>query len=110
MGWSQRELASRLGLSPGAVAQWETEAVRPTLANILAMQRLFGGPATGLIGAGRSYPGEVINAEEELLLLSVWRQLDPAQRQVLLHLIEGGLGRQSTEAAPVKPRRGTREV
>ena len=37
MGMSQRDLAARLGLSPGAVALWELGRTNPTMENLLAL-------------------------------------------------------------------------
>ena len=37
MGMSQRDLAARLGLSPGAVALWELGRNNPTMENLLAL-------------------------------------------------------------------------
>lgn len=34
-GFSQRDLANRLGISQASVAQWETGKTMPTLANLI---------------------------------------------------------------------------
>lgn len=79
-GLSQRALAHALKLSQGAIAQWELSATKPTLANLLDMSRLFEAPVNRLVGPGTSYPGEIVEREEELLVLHAFRKLAPAER------------------------------
>ena len=40
-GWSQRDLASKLGLNPASVALWETGANNLSLNSALALADLF---------------------------------------------------------------------
>lgn len=40
-GWTQRELAERLGVSPGAVANWEVGTRTPSLETALRLAALF---------------------------------------------------------------------
>lgn len=41
-GWTQRELAERLGVSPGAVANWEVGIRTPSLRTAKKIAELFG--------------------------------------------------------------------
>ena len=41
-GWSQEELAERLGVSRQAVSKWESGASDPSTANLIALAKLFG--------------------------------------------------------------------
>ena len=41
-GWSQEELAEKLGVSRQAVSKWEGAQATPDLNKLLAMSRLFG--------------------------------------------------------------------
>ena len=41
-GWSQEELASKLGISRQAVSKWESSGSIPDLQRILQMSELFG--------------------------------------------------------------------
>ena len=41
-GWSQEELASKLGVSRQAVSKWESSGSIPDLQRILQMSELFG--------------------------------------------------------------------
>lgn len=40
-GLGQREMANRIGVTPGAVAQWELGQCNPSLANLLALADLL---------------------------------------------------------------------
>ena len=40
-GLGQREVANRIGVTPGAVAQWELGQCNPSLANLLALADLL---------------------------------------------------------------------
>ena len=41
-GWSQEELAEKLGVSRQAVSKWESGASDPSTANLIALAKLFG--------------------------------------------------------------------
>lgn len=49
-GWSQSDLASRLGVTGGAVHQWEIGAVGAREANVVQLEELFG-LASGTLGS-----------------------------------------------------------
>ena len=49
-GLSQRKLAEDIGVSPGAVAQWELGATTPTTANLVALANVLGCSMDALFG------------------------------------------------------------
>lgn len=49
-GMSQRQLANEVGVSPGAVAQWELGATTPTTANLVALANVLGCSMDTLFG------------------------------------------------------------
>lgn len=109
--WSQRDLAKALGVSPGAVGQWENGSTRPSFASLLDMAELFGASLTGLVGPGTSYPGELVEREDELLLLHAWRQLDPQHRAALGEMMRAAVAQRNVVALPASdasPRRRKR--
>ena len=48
-GYSQEELAAKLGLSRQAVSKWESGASDPSTSNLLALARLYGVSAEELL-------------------------------------------------------------
>lgn len=50
VGISQREVARRLKVTPGAVAKWELGYTQPTMDNILALASLLGCTTDALLG------------------------------------------------------------
>ena len=48
-GWSQEELASKLGVSRQAVSKWENGASDPSTSNLLALAKLYGISAEDLL-------------------------------------------------------------
>ena len=48
-GYSQEELAYKLGVSRQAVSKWETGASDPSTSNLFALARLFGVRAEDLL-------------------------------------------------------------
>ncbi|WP_414653332.1 helix-turn-helix domain-containing protein [Geminicoccus sp.] len=87
---SQRDVAKRLGVSPSAVAQWESGNTKPSHDNLTKMAMIFDLDYERLIS---NIPGSnritAQNLEEEALLL-LWRHLTPAARSVLIGLIGAG--------------------
>ena len=57
LGLSQRKLAARLGVSGGAVAQWEGRATKPALLHAKQMFSLFGLPTDLLTLPDAPYSG-----------------------------------------------------
>lgn len=56
-GWSQREVANRLGLSCGSVRNWEKGIRIPALANLEGYAALFGLRLALADASGRTVPG-----------------------------------------------------
>ena len=48
-GWSQEELAEKLGVSRQAVSKWESGASDPSTTNLMALAKLFGVSAEDLL-------------------------------------------------------------
>ena len=47
-GWTQAELAGRLGVTPDLVARWERGDERPTLSKLLDLAKVFGISVTAI--------------------------------------------------------------
>ena len=48
-GWSQEELAGKLGVSRQSVSKWENGIVDPSTSNLLALAKLYGISAEALL-------------------------------------------------------------
>ena len=48
-GWSQEELAMKLGVSRQSVSKWESGASDPSTTNLMALAKLFGTTAEELL-------------------------------------------------------------
>ncbi len=51
-GMTQAELAARLGVSQGAVSQWESGATQPEIKHLVKMSEIFGCSVDELIKKG----------------------------------------------------------
>jgi transcriptional regulator with XRE-family HTH domain len=85
-GWSQNDLASRLGVTGGAVAQWEQGATGPREQNVVQLEELFDTPGQlgWIIGQG---PPPAVHSPEDAI------EADPRipehhKRTLLAHLAE----------------------
>jgi transcriptional regulator with XRE-family HTH domain len=58
-GWSQRELAKRLGSSPSTVERWELGQRQPSALSIEKLAGTFGDESLGLSAESRRRPGKV---------------------------------------------------
>ena len=50
LGWSQVELAKRLGVAKQTVSNWENENIQPSIEMLVRMSRLFGVATDYLLG------------------------------------------------------------
>lgn len=89
LGLTQRALAKALGVSPGAVAQWELGDAKPTLARVMDMCTVFGIAPSSFVGPGGPYAGQLVEDADELSLLMLWRRLKADDRSVVLRLLRG---------------------
>jgi transcriptional regulator with XRE-family HTH domain len=85
---SQRALAARIGVTGGAVAQWEKDETTPTVGNLEAMSRILGFALKGPLMPGRPYSGEFVDDPDELALVHFWRGLKDSQRAVMLGVLK----------------------
>ncbi len=59
LGWSQKDLAERLGLKPQAISQWELGKTSPTAARLEEVARAFGVTMAEFYAAGDTGDPEV---------------------------------------------------
>lgn len=97
LGLSQRALAKRIGVSPSAVAQWETGDTAPGADNLLILMSLFS--AVGV----RLSDGPIGSNEEELLAL--WREMTPDAQAHMLAMVRSVASLQASRAPTPAPGR-----
>lgn len=100
MGVSQEEFAARLGVSRGAVAQWEMEkGTTPSVRNLEQVAvhsgvsfewlatgrgpRIFGEP---MVNEPQATYGAALSTDEQLVLAAM-RRMEPVRRSGLVNLV-----------------------
>lgn len=86
-GWTLRTLAKALGVSHGAVAQWESGTTTPGFARLIDICNVFGLSVETFLGPGSPYAGQIVQDAEELALLTAYRQLSRDERDVVLRML-----------------------
>jgi len=99
-GLSQRELGERLGISSGAVGQWEIGRTPPTMENLDALCGVLDVSRDWLMTGEKTPERETVQTQEEKDALIVFRQLDGPTRKAMLQLMKGQI-----EPKPGKPGR-----
>jgi len=108
MGWGQRQLAAAVGVTQGAVSQWENGGGL-TIERLTALSRVFGASLQGVVGQGTDFPGEIVEREDELRLLYAYRSIAPDRRDFVLDMLSGGRSPQApANATPTQDIRRAR--
>ena len=94
-GWTQDDLASRLGVSRQAVGHYETDARGIDAQKILILCDIFGCTADYLLGRSILPAAEL--TEEEAAVLLAWREASPQIREAIAVLL-----RPSSDAAAAR--------
>ncbi len=85
-GWTQDQLASVVGVSRSAVAQWETGRAGQITGNLTRIAAsLDVGVEYLMYGTDKRAPAEVRQGDE-LALLRLYRECAPEDRQILVRL------------------------
>ena len=83
-GWTQDQLASAVGVSRSAVAQWETGRAGQVTTNLTRVAGALGvGVEYLMYGRDKSAPGQP-HTGDELAMLRLYRECAPEDRQILL--------------------------
>lgn len=82
---NQDKLAEICGATKSAVSQWESDATRPTLANIIALQARLGFSMDWLISGMGDDPGD---SEQTRRLTELYAALDARGKAAVLRVAE----------------------
>lgn len=83
-GWTQGELATQVGVSRSAVAQWETGRAGQVTANLARIAAALDVGVEHLMSGGDARsPAQAVNAEETAML-RLFRDCSADDRQILL--------------------------
>ena len=92
-GLTQRELAERVGVSPGAVAQWEGGGGGKGLsAGNLVKVCLLLGIELNELGSFGQLNGQSVGRPDETVLVSIYRRMTGEQQRVYLALFHTAVG------------------
>lgn len=81
---SQRALADKMGLSPSAIGQWETDATKPSIFNRVDLASLLSIPLAQLLPEASS-GGEISSRNPEtIILVRQFEELPPRVRESIL--------------------------
>lgn len=86
-GLSQRALAALLGLSHGAIAQWELDQTRPDPVRRSMVAVMLDVAPEALQTSGAPDEGEVVKRPDELALLGFYRTLDETDRASFIKVL-----------------------
>lgn len=84
LGWSQRQLAKAVGVSPGAVAQWEIGTTKPAPMTMIDLCGIFGAEIAEFFGPDGPYHGQFVDDPRELAWLAILRKTPEPDRDALV--------------------------
>ena len=80
LGLTQPEFAELVGVSKGAISQWETNITTPKGKNLVRLSEITGRPESYLM-SGIDEPSD--QSSEKARILAAFDQMTPAQRRLL---------------------------
>ena len=87
-GLTQEELAFEVGVTKGAISQWERDGTEPNFAALTVIRRVLGVSLDELIvGHNARAAAEATLKPKEMDLLALFRNLSSKQRAALLTLL-----------------------
>ncbi len=83
-GWTQDELATTVGVSRSAVAQWETGRAGQLTTNLSRIASALGVGVEFLMFGDNKRATQEASSGDELAMLRLYRECSPDDRQILL--------------------------
>ncbi|MCQ4167459.1 helix-turn-helix domain-containing protein [Tahibacter harae] len=88
-GLTQEDLAHEVGVTKGAISQWERDGTEPNFAALAVIARTLGVSLDGLIlGPAATFTAEASLTTKEAELLALFRSLSAKKRTALLVLLD----------------------
>ena len=84
-GWTQAQLAKKMGLVKSTICGYEDESHQPDVPKIHALCDLFGCTADYLLGRSEARSPEI--SQEEIRLLLAWREAPDHVKDAILLLL-----------------------
>ena len=86
-GWTQQQLADKLGVTRSAVTQWETGWSQPKMDSIKKLADVFGTTIASITDAQPDFDGEQFNlTEDEIELIRKYRRLSTEDKQTVIRM------------------------
>jgi transcriptional regulator with XRE-family HTH domain len=94
LGFSQRKLAKAVGVSPGAVGQWESSnsTNKPSHENLIEVARVLQLSLNSLTQDGSTMPAFELTDPKEIALVTLYRAMTPRQKNTHLSLFYSTTG------------------
>ena len=97
---SQRALATRLGVAPSAVGQWETDVTKPSLDNRVDLASVLKIPFVELLPEVAGIPELSTSDLQTIALVRQFEKLPPAIREAILMQVSSTLDSLSAGLKP----------
>lgn len=95
-GYTQEELAEKLGVSPNSVSAWEIGRNKPLMDKVTIMAKLFNVKSSDIIGDSLE--------ENENNILSIYDKLEPLRQKRVYSFAEAQLSQQNRKTAIISGR------
>jgi transcriptional regulator with XRE-family HTH domain len=92
-GWTQDQLATAVGVSRSAVAQWETGRAGQVTTNLTRVASTLGVGVEYLMHGRDKFAAGKVSSGDELAMLRLFRECLPDDRQLLLRTARRLVGR-----------------
>lgn len=102
-GLTQRALAKRLKVSPGAVAQWETDVTKPSILNRVDLSGVLGIPFSDLIPEAADTARVASEDPQVIILVRKFESLPASFREAILMQVVATADSLERAASPKGP-------
>lgn len=87
LGFSQKTLAGKVGVSKSAISQWENDNASIEGARLISLSKAFNSSPEFLV-SGKQPPTTASLSEEEMQLIDKWRIFNQKERHLVKELFD----------------------